>query len=76
MREEPVTKVDRLMKEALGWDSEMANYDETKVTKVAWEDSEVKILQLNDEKLGPVWRQTPGPDRRRSRQLMMPIPRG
>ena len=72
MREEPVTKVDRLMKEALGWDSETATYNKMKVMKVFWEDR----LQLNDEKLGPDWRQTQGPDRRRSSQLMMQISRG
>ena len=53
VREEPVTKVDRLMKEALGWNTETATYNETKVTKAAWEDHKLKILQLNDEKLGP-----------------------
>ena len=33
--EERITKVDRLMKEALVWDSETATYAEIKVTKVA-----------------------------------------
>ena len=73
--EEPVTKVDWLMKEALGWDLETANFDKKKITKVAWEDCKVMILQLNNEKLGPVWRQSQGPDRRSSQQ-MMPIQRG
>ena len=75
VKEKPVTKVDRLIKDALGWDTETATYDKTKVTKVSWEDQEVMILQLKDEKLGPVWRQTQGPDRRRSIQLMMIFPR-
>ena len=46
------------------------------LTKVTLEDREIMILQMNNEKLGPLWRQTQGPDRKRSSQLMMPIPRG
>ena len=53
--------------------TETATYDNDKLTKVSWEDREVMILQLNDKKLGPVWRQTNGPDRRRSSQLMMQV---
>ena len=68
--------MDRLSKEVLGWDSETATYKETKATKVAWEECVVMLVQLNNEKLGPVWRQTEGPDRKKSSQLMMPIPRG
>ena len=66
IREEPTTKVDRLLKEAVGWDTGAATHDEDKLTKVTWEDWEVMILQLNDDKLGPVWRQTKGLDRGRS----------
>ena len=50
----------------MGWDTGAATHDEDKLTKVTWEDWEVMILQLNDDKLGPVWRQTKGLDRRRS----------
>ena len=66
IREETTTKVDRLMKEAMGWDTEIMTFNKTKITKVSWEDGEVMILQLNYERRGPVWRQTQGPDRRRT----------
>ena len=66
IRQEPTTKMDRLLKEAVGWDTGAATHDEDKLTKITWEDWEVMVLQLNDDKLGPVWRQTKGLDRRRS----------
>ena len=48
--------MDRLKKDALGWDTETETYDNDKWKKVSWEDRELMIVHLNDEKLGPVWR--------------------
>ena len=76
IREEPVTKPDRLLKEAIGWSTDTPPQEENKLTKLIWEDKKVMLMQLMDEEQGPVWRQTQGPERRRPSQLLMPIPTG
>ena len=44
--------------------------------KIFKEDGVVIVLQLNQDKEGPVWRQTQIPARKRSGMLLMPVPRG
>ena len=68
VREEYTGKVERLLKEAMGWDSETETYNQTMVTKISWEDNEVMVLQLNNETLVPIWRQTQWPSKRKSSQ--------
>ena len=46
------------------------------MTKIMHEDNKLMVLQLKDDSNGPVWRQAQWQSRRRSSQLLMPIPRG
>ena len=67
--------MDRLLKEAKGRDSATKAFNETKVTKIVCKDDELMVLKLKDERLGPVWRLTQWPSKRRTSQLVIPIPR-
>ena len=66
--------MDRLLKESR--DSATKAFNETKVTKIVCKEDKVMVLKLKDERLGPVGRLTQWPSKRRTSQLVIPIPRG
>ena len=66
--------MDRLLKESR--DSAPKAFNETKVTKIVCKEDKVMVLKLKDERLGPVGRLTQWPSKRRTSQLVIPIPRG
>ena len=76
VREEYAGKADLLLKEATGRDSATEAFDETQVSKIVCKDDEVMVLQLKNERLGPVWRPTQWLSKRRTVQLVIPNPRG
>ena len=66
--------MDRLLKESR--DSATKAFNETKVTKIVCKEDKVMVLKLKDERLGPVGRLPQWPSKRRTSQLVIPIPRG
>ena len=68
--------MDHLLKEARFRDSATKAFDKTQVTKIVCEEDKVMVLKLKDKRLGPVWRLTQWPSKRRTSQLVIPIPEG
>ena len=68
--------MDHLLKEARFRDSATKAFDKTQVTKIVCEEDKVMALKLKDKRLGPVWRLTQWPSKRRTSQLVIPIPKG
>ena len=58
LREEYAGKVDRLLKEATGKVAQSEVFNETRLTNIVHEDSEFLVLQLKQDRDGPVWRHT------------------
>ena len=65
LREEYAGKVDSLLNEATGKRAESEVFEETGLTKIVHEDSEVMVLHLKQDRDGPVSKQTQWLSRRR-----------
>ena len=71
MFEEYAGRVDKLAKEATGKRVESKVFNKTQLTKIVHEDNEVMVLHLEQDRDGPVWKQTQWPSRRRSSVLLI-----